>query len=117
MSQDCVFCKIASGQIKSEMVYRDDRCFAIRDIHPRAPVHLLVMPLQHVTDLSKVTPGLEPLMGHLFLAAHEAARKEGIADRGYRCIINQGRDGGQEVPHVHMHVLGGRRLGRMVPED
>ena len=111
MPEDCLFCQIAKGEAPSDILYRDDTSFVIRDINPRAPTHLLVMPLQHFTYLRNVTADTEPLVGHLFSVADEMARREGIADGGYRVAINQGDNAGQTFPHLHLHVLGGKTLG------
>ena len=113
MAQDCIFCRIGGGQVDSDILYRDDNCFVIRDIAPKAPVHLLVIPNQHFTYLSDLTPAHYPMMGGLFTVAGEMARREGVADTGYRLVINQGSDAGQAVPHLHLHVLAGKRLGGM----
>jgi histidine triad (HIT) family protein len=113
MAEECIFCKIGQGEIPSEVLYRDDAAFVIRDINPRAPTHLLVLPIEHVTYLASFTPEREALLGHMFLVAREMAQRQGLTDRGYRLVINQGPDSGQEVPHLHLHVLGGRRLGVM----
>ena len=113
MAQDCIFCRIGGGQVESDILYRDDNCFAIRDIAPKAPVHLLIIPNTHFTYLSDLTPAHYPTMGGLFTVAEEMARREGVADAGYRLIINQGSDAGQAVPHLHLHVLAGKRLGGM----
>ncbi len=110
MAQDCIFCKINQGQVKSDLLHRDDRCFVIRDIAARAPVHLLIIPNQHVTYLTNMSPEQETLVGHLFLVARDMAKREGVASTGYRLVINQGPDGGQEVAHLHLHLLGGRAL-------
>jgi len=113
MAEDCIFCKIGRGESPSELLYRDDTAFVIRDINPRAPTHLLVLPFEHVTYLASFTPDREALLGHLVLVAREMAQREGLAESGYRLVINQGSDSGQEVPHLHLHVLGGRRLVAM----
>ncbi len=113
MSEGCIFCRIGSGEIPSEVLYRDDLSFVIRDIDPRAPVHLLVLPSEHVTYLATLTGEREALLGHLLLVAREMAQREGLTDWGYRLVVNQGPDSGQEVPHLHLHVLGGRSLGAM----
>ena len=110
---DCIFCRIASGEIPSEIVYQDKEAFAIRDIHPQAPKHLLIMPRQHIPTLAEVSEGREALLGHLVAIANLLAKKEGVAGSGYRVVINSGPDSGQEVPHLHLHLLGGRRLGRL----
>ncbi len=110
MTDFCVFCKIRNGEIPSDILIRDERCFVIRDIAPVAPTHLLVIPLEHFTSLSELRPEMRDTVGAMFEAARDAAAAEGIAESGYRLVINQGEDSGQEVPHLHMHVLGGRRM-------
>ena len=107
---DCIFCKIGLGELESQMIYRDDRVFAIRDINPQAPVHLLIIPIEHVV---RVSPDQEQLMGHIFVAAQEIARSEGVSSSGYRLILNQGRDAGQAIDHAHVHLLAGKRLPDM----
>ena len=111
MPEDCIFCKINAGEIPSEILYRDDYCFVIRDIAPKAPVHLLVIPNDHFTYITNLTPERFAMVGSMFSAAAKVAQSEGIGESGYRLIINQGDDSGQEVPHLHLHMLGGRRLG------
>lgn len=113
MSEDCLFCRIRDGDIPSEMLHRDESCFVIRDIRPRTPTHLLVIPVRHFTYLTGLTPEFLPTMGAMFDVAREVAKTEGIAEGGYRLVINQGDDSGQEVPHLHLHVLGGRPMGPM----
>ena len=113
MNQSCIFCKIHEGEIPSDILYRDEGCFVIRDIVPKAPVHLLILPTRHFTYLSGMTPEDEEMIGHLFIVAREMAKKEGLTERGYRLIINQGPDSGQVVPHLHLHLLGGHALGAM----
>lgn len=113
MSSDCVFCKIAAGEIPSDVVMSDDHFVAFRDLHPLAPVHVLIVPRRHVTSLDAVedmTP--EATAGLLrFIAA--VARQEGVNETGYRVLSNTGPDAGQEVFHMHWHLIGGRRLGGM----
>jgi histidine triad (HIT) family protein len=113
MAEECVFCRIGRGEIPGDILYRDDSAFVIRDINPRAPTHLLVLPFEHVTYLASFTQDREALIGHLVLVAREMAQREGLTESGYRLVINQGPDSGQEVPHLHLHVLGGGRLGAM----
>jgi histidine triad (HIT) family protein len=113
MSDECIFCKINRGEIPSDILYRDDDCFVIRDIAPKAPVHLLVIPTVHFTYLSGLSEEFQTVLGRLFSAAKDMAAREGVVDSGYRLVINQGPDSGQEVPHLHLHVLGGRHLGGM----
>ena len=113
MSQDCVFCQIHRGELPSDTLYKDGRCFAIRNIRPEAPVHLLILPVRHFTYLADMTSDDEGMIGYLFKVARDVAEQEGLADRGYRLAINQGPDSGQEVAHLHLHLLGGRRLESM----
>jgi histidine triad (HIT) family protein len=113
-SQSCIFCRIGRGEVPSTMVHSDEWCFVIKDIHPRAPIHLLVIPREHVLALTGVGPKDKALLGHLLTVAAKVAKESGLAEHGYRLVVNQGADSGQEVPHLHMHVLGGRGLGGMV---
>ncbi len=106
----CVFCSIASGEIEADIVARGDGWVAFRDLHPQAPVHVLVVPTTHMENLDQVDDGSCILMGRLLLGCREVARVEGL-DGGYRVVANVGSDGGQTVGHLHLHVLGGRRLG------
>ena len=110
-SADCLFCKISSGAIPSNKVFEDDLVFAIRDIKPQAPTHVLVIPKTHVLSLSELSD--ERVAGRLLTVAAEIARKEGLTG-GWRLIGNSGAHGGQVVMHLHLHVLGGRALGRML---
>ena len=107
----CIFCKIVSGQIPSTQVYRDDTAVAFNDIHPAAPIHVLVVPARHVTFLTGLRAEDEPLLGHLVRVGSTIASQKGIDGSGYRLLINQGSNAGQQVDHLHVHVLGGRRLG------
>lgn len=106
----CVFCQIAQGEIPATIVYKGEGVTAFRDIAPQAPIHILVVPDQHITGVAAVRPEDEPIVGRLVRIAAEIARREGIERRGYRLIINQGRDAGQTVDHLHVHLLGGRPL-------
>ncbi len=108
MSADCLFCKIIAGEIPSTKVHEDDRVLAIRDIAPRAPTHILIMPREHVPSAADLTEAHGPLLGRLFAVAADLARAEGIVDRGYRLALNVGSWGGQSVPHLHLHLMGGR---------
>ena len=107
---DCLFCKIGSGQIPAKVVLQDDEVLAFDDINPQAPVHVLVIPKRHVVALNEAGGGDQALLGRLLEAAALVARKKGIAEAGYRVVANQGRDGGQTVFHLHLHVLGGRPM-------
>lgn len=110
MPNDCIFCKIRDGEIPSEILYKDGDCFVIRDINPLAPTHLLIIPNKHFSELSELGPEPSPVFASMFSAARAMAEREGVAESGYRLIINQGKDGGQEVMHLHMHLLGGKPL-------
>lgn len=107
---DCIFCKMAAGEIKPAIVYETDRILAFRDINPRAPVHVLVIPKQHVATLNDLDAGDTHLAGELLQAAKTVAEMEGLAESGYRMVINCNAHGGQEVFHLHLHVLGGRAM-------
>ena len=111
MAEDCLFCKIRDGEIPSEILHRDEHCFVIRDIAPTTPTHLLVIPVQHFTYLTGLTPEFLHTIGAMFDVAKNMAETEGIAESGYRLVINQGEQSGQQVPHLHLHVLGGRAMG------
>ena len=107
---DCIFCQIVDGKIPSDIVYQDEEVIAFRDINPVAPTHLLIIPKKHIPSLTHLAEAETPLIGHMVKVANQLARKEGIAESGYRLVINSGEQGGQLVPHLHMHLLGGRRL-------
>lgn len=107
---DCIFCHIVSGKIPSDIVYQDEKVIAFRDINPQSPVHLLVIPKEHFTSLSDLTGKESQLMGHMVGVANQLAKDEGISETGYRLVINCGKQGGQLVPHLHLHVMGGRQL-------
>lgn len=108
---DCLFCKFARHEIPTQVVYEDEYTFAFRDINPQAPVHILVIPRQHIANLAEVLPEQNTLLGHLLWVCAEIARKEGIETGGYRVVLNTNRDAGQSVYHLHCHLLGGRHLG------
>jgi len=109
-----LFERIISGELPASFVYRDAQVSAFRDIHPRAPTHILIVPNKPIPTANEVTAADEALVGHMVLVAAQIARGEGIADSGYRLIINCNRDSGMEVSHLHLHLLGGRPLGAMV---
>ena len=111
MAEVCLFCEMAAGRIPVERLYDRDGVFAIRDINPRAPVHILVIPRRHVPMVSDLSRDDAGLLGSMFAAANEVAKQTGIAGSGYRCAFNVGDDGGQTIYHIHMHVLGGGKLG------
>lgn len=109
-----LFSRIIAGDIPGQFVYQDDRCVAIRDIQPAAPTHILVIPIAEIPSVADVDASHEALLGHLLVVAARVAAQEGVAESGYRLIINHGADGGQTVPHLHIHILGGRPLGALV---
>ena len=110
---DCVFCKIVSGEIPATLVYEDEYLLAFEDIHPIAPVHILLIPREHLASLDEAGQGHGDLLGRILLAAAKLAREKGIAGKGYRVLTNCNADGGQEVFHLHFHLLGGRKMGAM----
>ena len=103
---DCLFCRIVRGEIPAAKVAESDACLAFRDIMPQSPVHILVIPKVHYRSLDEVPDA--SVVGAMSMLAQQVARQEGIAEKGYRCVLNTGADGGQTVGHIHMHVLGGR---------
>ena len=105
-----LFEKIAAGQIPAQIVYQDDLVFAFRDISPQAPTHVLIVPKKPIPRIGEATVEDQALLGHLLLKAAEVATKIGLKDGGYRLVINNGRDGGESVPHLHCHILGGRQM-------
>jgi len=106
---DCLFCKIIAGEIPSETVYEDEDLVVFRDINPKAEVHLLVIPRQHIASLDEVTPEQDPLLAHMLRIMPQLAKAQGLED-GFRTIINTGKEGGQIIFHLHMHLLGGKDL-------
>ncbi len=107
-NQECVFCRIASGQVKADRVLETEDVVAFRDLNPQAPTHILVIPRVHVASLNELED--PDLAGRVLMAARQVAGEEGLAEAGYRVVVNQGSDGGQTVFHLHVHVLGGRRM-------
>lgn len=108
---DCLFCRIIAEEVPATRVYADDLVVAIRDISPRAPTHLLLLPREHVGSAADLGDGHGPMLGRLFAVAARLAADEGLGERGYRLVTNVGRDSGQSVAHLHVHLLGGRRMG------
>jgi len=106
----CIFCKIIRGEAPGKILYRDEQVTAFRDIHPVAPVHILIVPNRHILSVNDLTPKDEPLIGHLFTVARQLVKQEGINESGYRLIVNTGAHGGQTVPHLHLHLIGGQRM-------
>lgn len=111
MSEDCLFCKIARGEIPSTEVYSDEEFYAFRDIHPAAPTHVLIIPRKHIARISEAGEEDAGLLGRMFLCANRIARQEGIDQDGFRYVISCNKNGGQLVFHIHLHLLGGRELG------
>jgi histidine triad (HIT) family protein len=106
----CLFCRIARREVPATILFETERVIAFEDIRPKAPVHVLVIPRVHFASLDEAPEGSEGLLGELLVAARRAAREKGVADTGFRVVLNTGPDSGQEVRHIHFHVLGGRRL-------
>jgi histidine triad (HIT) family protein len=107
-ANDCLFCRIAAGEIPATIVHRDDLIVAFRDINPRAPTHILLMPIQHVASAQELGDADGAMLGRLFAASAQIATEAGIAEHGYRISTNVGKDGGQTVDHLHFHLMGGR---------
>jgi histidine triad (HIT) family protein len=107
---DCLFCQIIAGEIASTKVYEDATTYAFRDAKPQAPTHILIIPKEHFDSLNDASQSDEALLGHLLRLAPKIANQEGIAENGYRTVINTGEESGQSVPHLHVHLLGGRSL-------
>ena len=112
-TSECVFCSMVRDPTHQAPIYRDERVFVVRDINPKARVHMLIIPNMHLASLAYIGPGQVPIMGHLFVVAEEMARREGVTLSGYRLVLNQGPDSGQEIEHLHMHLLAGQHLGSM----
>ncbi|MEO2069029.1 MAG: histidine triad nucleotide-binding protein [Desulfurobacteriaceae bacterium] len=110
----CVFCKIINREIPSKIVYEDETVIAFHDINPQAPVHILIVPKEHIETVNDLEEKHEKLIGHVFTVAKKIAKEFGIAESGYRVIVNCNKDGGQEVYHLHYHLLGGKALGSLV---
>lgn len=108
--QDCIFCRVVSGEVRADIVFQDDRCLAFRDINPQAPVHVLLIPREHLDSLDDAGRGDEALLGHMLRVAARVANDEGLSESGFRTVINTGAGAGQSVMHLHLHVLGGRSL-------
>ncbi len=113
---DCIFCSIINGEIPSSKVYENDSVFAFDDINPKAPVHVLIIPKKHIPDINSLDINSSKVLGDIFLAAARVAEIKGIKESGYRVVVNNGPDAGQEVFHLHIHVLGGTHLGLKMDE-
>ncbi|MHB9093222.1 MAG: histidine triad nucleotide-binding protein [Eubacteriales bacterium] len=108
--QDCIFCKIVRKEIPSQIVYEDDRVLVFKDINPLAPVHALIIPKEHLTNLLDINEDNVDLIGHIHLVANKLARDAGIAEKGYRVVTNCNKEGGQIIFHLHYHLIGGEQL-------
>ncbi|MDR9455430.1 MAG: histidine triad nucleotide-binding protein [Spiribacter sp.] len=111
MNKPCLFCEIAAGRMEADVLHQDDHVVAFRDIHPQAPTHVLVIPRKHITSMLDIESVDAELLGHMHVTARDLAKRLGIAESGYRSVFNCGRDGGQAVWHIHLHLLGGRSMG------
>ena len=108
MQEDCLFCKIIAGDIPADKVYEDDHLLAFRDINPAAPTHILIIPKKHITSVAHAEEADQSLLGRLLLKANAIAEEQGLTQEGFRYVINTGKQGGQTVFHLHLHILGGR---------
>ena len=109
--EDCLFCKIIKREIPSTIVYEDEEILAFRDINPVAPVHVLVIPKKHISSLVDLEPEDEALVGRIYSVINKIAKQENVFESGFRVVVNCGEDGGQEVKHLHFHLIGGKKLG------
>jgi histidine triad (HIT) family protein len=107
---DCLFCGIAEGKVKGQIVYQDESVIAFRDVTPRAPVHILIIPRKHLAGMLDIEAEDSTVVGHIFEVAAQLARDQGVADSGFRVVVNSGPDAGQSVLHLHYHLLGGRQM-------
>jgi histidine triad (HIT) family protein len=107
---ECIFCNIVNKEIPAKVVYEDDKIIAFDDINPQAPVHVLLIPKEHYTSLNDISEENKDLLGHILFKARQVAQKKGVKESGYRIVLNTARDSGQDVFHIHFHVLGGRRM-------
>lgn len=110
MTSDCIFCKIIAGEIPGQFVYQDEQVVAFRDIHPKAPTHILIAPRKHIDSVQHADASNEPLLGHLFTTARLIAAQENVVESGYRLVVNTGAGAGQTVFHIHMHLLAGKPM-------
>ncbi len=112
--EDCLFCKIVKGEIPSTKVYEDEEILAFKDINPAAPIHILIIPKKHIKSLVELEKEDEILIGKIYTVINKIAEAQGVKEKGYRVIVNCGKDGGQEVGHLHFHLLAGKRLGEKI---
>lgn len=114
MDEKCIFCKIIQGEIPSSKVYEDEEVLAFNDINPAAPIHILLIPKKHIASLAEMENGDEKIIAKIYKIINEIAEKQGFKENGYRVIVNCGKDGGQEVGHLHFHLLAGKQLGEKI---
>ena len=112
--EDCLFCKIVKGEIPCNKVYEDEEIFAFYDINPAAPIHILVIPKKHIASLAHLEKEDEAIVGRIYGVINQIAEEKGFKQDGYRVIVNCGKNGGQEIMHLHFHILGGRELGEKI---
>lgn len=112
--EDCVFCKIIKKEIPADIVYEDDEILSFKDINPAAPIHILVIPKKHIKSLAELEKEDEALIGKIYTIINKVADGQGVKEKGYRVIVNCGEDGGQEVGHLHFHLLAGKKLGEKI---
>ena len=112
--EDCIFCKIIKGEIPTSKVYEDDEILAFNDINHAAPIHILVIPKKHIDCIAHLSKEDEPIIGKIYSVINKIAEEKGFKEQGFRVIVNSGKDGGQEVMHLHFHVLAGRKLGEKI---
>ena len=113
--KDCIFCRIGAGEIPADIIYEDKQVIAFKDIRPAAPFHILLIPREHIASLNELEPRHQELAGHITLTLRQLAADHGLAEEGYRVIVNCGSNGCQVVYHLHYHLLGGRLLGKLLP--
>lgn len=111
MPNDCIFCEIVAGNVPNQTVFESDTLLAFHDIHKDAPTHILIIPKQHIASLADTNNTDIPLLGEMLFTAAAIARQEGVDETGYRCVINTHKHGGQLIPHLHIHLMGGRQMG------
>ena len=114
MEENCLFCRIIKGEIPSSKVYEDEEVLAFKDINPAAPIHVLVIPKKHITSLATMEDGDEKIISKIYKVINEIAEKQGFKEKGYRVIVNCGEDGGQEVGHLHFHLLACKKFGEKI---
>ncbi len=112
--EECIFCKIVKGEIPSTKIYEDEEVLAFKDIHPDAPIHILVIPKKHIDSLATMKDGDEQIIAKIYKVINKIAEQQGVKEKGYRVIVNCGKDGGQAVGHLHFHLLAGTELGQKI---